>query len=207
VRLISCVVASSSQLCAIIWIIEQRDQEYASFDFLLSSSDISWSYHQLNLVELVSCCVMKIWFKRSFWWSRKCAKLKQLIEKQLIMIKSCKLISDEYMHQTIENQFQLMLRTQQIDTLHLLLKNEKNVILIIKIKFEKSIIFQIAFLMFIFAKTALIIMSLNALKNKQCKKLKNISDWKLFVLNEDSYSSFNITLIHQESFTHHKSSV
>jgi len=100
-----------------------------------------------------------------------------------------------------------MSRTQQIDTFHLLLKNEKNVILIIKIKFEKSIIFQITFLMFISAKTALIIMSLNALKNEQCKKLKNISDCKFFILNEDSHSSFNITLIHQESFTYHKFSV
>ncbi len=80
-------------------------------------------------------------------------------------------------------------------------------ILIIRIKFEKSIIFQIALLMFISAKTALIIMSLNALKNEQCKKLKDISDYKFFVLNKDSHSSFNITLIHQESFTHHKFSV
>jgi len=63
-----------------------------------------------------------------------------------------------------------MSRTQQIDILYLLLKNEKNVILIIKIEFEKSIIFQIALLMFISVKTALIIMSLNALKNEQCKK-------------------------------------
>lgn len=100
-----------------------------------------------------------------------------------------------------------MSRTQQINTLRRLLKNEKNVILIIRIKFEKSIIFQIALLMFISAKTALIIMSLNALKNEQCKKLKDISDCKFFVLNKDSHSSFNITLIHQESFTHHKFSV
>ncbi len=120
------------------------------------------------------------------------------------MIKSCKSISDEYVHQTIENRFQLMSRIQQINTFHLLLKNKKNVILIIRIEFEKSIIFQIALLMFIFAKTALIIMSLNTLKNEQCKKLKDISDCKLFVLNEDSHSSFNIALIHQESFTHHK---
>jgi len=70
------------------------------------------------------------------------------------------------------------------------------VILIIKIKFEKSIIFQIALLIFISAKTALIIMSLNVLKNEQCKKLKDINDCKLFILNKDSYSSFNIALIH-----------
>ncbi len=100
-----------------------------------------------------------------------------------------------------------MSRIQQINTLHLLLKNEKNVIFIIKIEFEKSIIFQIAFLMFIFAKTALIIMSLNTLKNEQCEKLKNISDCKLFILNKNSHSSFNIALIHQESFTHHKFSI
>ncbi len=100
------------------------------------------------------------------------------------------------MHQTIENWFQLMSRTQQINTLYLLLKNKKNVILIIRIEFEKNIIFQIAFLMFISAKTTLIIMSLNALKNEQCKKLKDINDCKFFVLNEDSYSSFNIALIH-----------
>jgi len=56
------------------------------------------------------------------------------------------------------------------------------VILIIKIKFEKSIIFQIAFLMFISAKTALIIMSLNTLKNKQCEKLKNINNCKFYLL-------------------------
>ncbi len=80
-------------------------------------------------------------------------------------------------------------------------------ILIIKIKFEKSIIFQIALLIFISVKTALIIMSLNALKNEQCEKLKDISDCKFFVLNEDNHNSFNIMLIHQESFTHHKFSV
>jgi len=61
--------------------------------------------------------------------------------------------------------------------------------------------------MFIFAKTALIIMTLNALKNEQCEKLKDISDYKFFVLKEDNHSSFNIVLIHQESFTHHKSSI
>ncbi len=61
------VIESSSQLRAIIRVVEQRDQEYASFDFLLLSSDISWLYHQLNLVKLVSCCVMKIWFEHSFW--------------------------------------------------------------------------------------------------------------------------------------------
>jgi hypothetical protein len=81
------------------------------------------------------------------------------------------------------------------------------VIFIIKIKFEKSIIFQIISLMFIFIKTALIIMSLNALKHKQCEKLKNINDCKFFVLNKDSHSSFNIALIHQESFMHDKSSM
>ncbi len=100
-----------------------------------------------------------------------------------------------------------MSRTQQINTLYLLLKNKKNVIFIIRIEFEKSIIFQIALLMFISAKTALIIMSLNALKNEQCEKLKDISDCKFFVLNEDSHSSFNIALIRQESFTHNKSLV
>jgi len=45
------------------------------------------------------------------------------------------------------------------------------------------------------------------LKNEQCEKLKDISDCKFFVLNEDSHSSFNIALIYQEIFTHHKSSV
>ncbi len=39
----------------IIWVVEQRDQEYASFDFLLWSLDILWSYHRLNLVELALC--------------------------------------------------------------------------------------------------------------------------------------------------------
>jgi superfamily II DNA helicase RecQ len=100
-----------------------------------------------------------------------------------------------------------MSRIQQINTFHILLKNEKNVILIIRIEFEKSIIFQIASLMFVLVKTALIIMSLNALKHEQCEKLKDINDCKFFVLNEDSHSSFNIVLIHQESFMHDKSSV
>jgi hypothetical protein len=61
--------------------------------------------------------------------------------------------------------------------------------------------------MFIFAKIALIIISLNALKHKQCEKLKDIDDCKLFVLNEDNHSSFNIVLIHQESFMHDKFSM
>ena len=39
----------------IIWVVEQRDQEYASFNFLLWSLDILWSYHRLNLVELALC--------------------------------------------------------------------------------------------------------------------------------------------------------
>jgi superfamily II DNA helicase RecQ len=112
------------------------------------------------------------------------------------MNKSCKLISDEYVHQTIEDQFELMSRIQQINILCILLKNKKNVIFIIRIEFEKSIIFQIASLMFILVKTALIIMSLNILKHKQCEKLKNINDCKFFVLNENNHSSFNIALIH-----------
>jgi len=193
--LISCIIASLSQLRAIIQVVEQRDQEYASFDFLFLLSDISWLYHWLNLVELVSCCVMKIWFKRSFWWLRKCAKLKQSTEKWLIMIKSCKSISDKYVHQTIENRFQLMSRIQQINTFYLLLKNKKNVILIIRIEFEKSIIFQIALLMFIFAKTALIIMSLNTLKNEQCKKLKDISDCKLFVFVRSQHRASHMSVM------------
>jgi superfamily II DNA helicase RecQ len=123
------------------------------------------------------------------------------------MNKSCELISDEYVHQTIEDRFELMSRIQQIDILCILLKNEKNAIFIIRIEFEKSIIFQITSLMFILIKTALIIMSLNALTHEQCEKLKDISDCKLFILNEDNHSSFNITLIHQESFMHNKSSM
>ena len=46
--------------------------------------------------------------------------------------------------------------------------------------------------MFLLAKITLIIMSLNVLKKKQCEKLKDINDYKLFVLNKDNYINLNI---------------
>ena len=111
------------------------------------------------------------------------------------MNESNELIFSEYINQRIKDRFEFKAKDKQINALRILLKNWNDVILIVRTEFEKSIIFQTTSLMFLLTKTALIIMSLNALKKKQCEKLKNINDYKLFMLNEDSHISSNITLI------------
>lgn len=58
--------------------------------------------------------------------------------------------------------------------------------------------------MFIFIKIILIIMPLKVLKNKQCKKLKKIINYKPFVLNGDSNKFFNFTQIRRKIFIHDK---
>lgn len=114
----------------------------------------------------------------------------------------CRPITCEYIAQRIKDQFGFDPKGQQVDTLQTLLDNQEDVILIARTGFGKSIIFQAAPLMFSPAKTALIIMPLNALEEEQCEKLKAISNCKPFVLNSDSNTSCNIALIRQGSFTH-----
>ena len=53
-------------------------------------------------------------------------------------------------------------------------------------------------------KLAFIIISFNALKKKQYKKLTLLTGCKPFVLNNDSKTSANLTRIRESSFTHDK---
>jgi hypothetical protein len=96
---------------------------------------------------------------------------------------------------TVQERFEFALKQEQVSAMNVLLKEEKDLILIIKIEFEKNIIFQATSLMYVTFKIALIIMSLKTLKKKQCKKLKKITDCASFVLNNDSNKLFNLKRI------------
>ena len=79
---------------------------------------------------------------------------------------------------------------------------KKNLILIMKTNFGKSIVFQTMPFMFFDLKIALIIMSLNALMKKQYQKLNNIKNCKPIVLNNAKYTQKNLSSIRQNKFTH-----
>lgn len=113
-------------------------------------------------------------------------------------------ISKEHIINTIRNRFELTLKSDQVNVIHALLNEKENVILIVKTGFEKSIIFQATSFMYSVIKIALIIMSLKALKEEQCKKLKRIVDCVSFVLDEDSNQSYNLKRIRASVYTHDK---
>ena len=90
----------------------------------------------------------------------------------------------------------------QTDAIRILTHERKDLILIAKTGFGKSIVFQAAPLMFTPVKTALIIMPLKALEEEQCRKLETISGCKPFVLDGDSNNRRNLDLIRDGGFTH-----
>ena len=111
-------------------------------------------------------------------------------------------MNSDHVQNVISSRFDYAPKIQQIDAILHLLSEQKNLILIVKIEFDKSIIFQIASLMYAIYKMILIIMSLKALKAQQCKKLSDIEKCKSFVLNDDSNNHRNLNLIRQRNFTH-----
>ncbi len=70
----------------------------------------------------------------------------------------------------VKNIFEFKIKQKQLNALNIALK--KNVIVIAKTKFKKSLLYQILLFMSLLSKIALIIMSLLVLKNDQYKKLK-----------------------------------
>ena len=78
----------------------------------------------------------------------------------------------------------------------------KNIIVIIKTRFEKSLAFYLISLLFALFKTILIIISLNALLDEQCVKLQRISEYRPFVLNSDNNNLVNVVVIRAGQFTH-----
>ena len=76
--------------------------------------------------------------------------------------------------------------------IEILLEKLKNIILIVKTGFDKSIIFQAASLMFALTKIAMIIMLLKVLKEKQCEKLQRIAGSISFILDSDSNRTANL---------------
>jgi hypothetical protein len=117
-------------------------------------------------------------------------------------MKSIDCIFKKHVVSTVQKRFEFALKHEQVNAMNVLLKEEKDLILIVKIEFKKSIIFQATSLMYATFKIVLIIMSLKMLKKKQCKKLKKIADCASFVLNDDSNKLFNLKRIRQCAFTH-----
>ena len=116
-------------------------------------------------------------------------------------------ITREHIRDVIQNQFGLKAKELQVDAIWALVHNQKDLILIAKTGFGKSIVFQAAPLMYSPIRSALIIMPLNALEEEQCKKLRAITGCKPFVLNGDSNNRSNLELIREGYFTHGKLSI
>lgn len=108
----------------------------------------------------------------------------------------------ERIRNIIHNRFEFVAKVQQIEIIQILLTKKKDLILIVKTKFEKNIIFQISSLLYNIAKIVLIIISLKTLKKKQCIKLKRIENCKSFVLNDDSNKTYDLKRIRQKEFSH-----
>ena len=89
----------------------------------------------------------------------------------------------------IEERFGFTPNKKQINAMHVLLNEKKDLIFIGKTNFEKNIFFQNAFLIYASVKIALIIMPFKTLEDEQCKKLKKITNCVFFVLNGDSNKS------------------
>ena len=114
------------------------------------------------------------------------------------------IISQEHIQQLAGEYFQVELKEKQWEALDVLLNMGKDLILIAKTGFGKSIIFQLLPLVFSPPRTALIIMPLNALLTEQCDKLSRITGCRPFVLNGDSETPGNIKAIREGHFTHGK---
>ena len=101
------------------------------------------------------------------------------------------IITHEHIEIEIERWFKLKLKVKQVNVMIILLIDWKDIILIAKTEFDKSLLFQAAPLMFDSVRVVMIIMLLKALEKKQCEKLQRMTDSRLFILNSDSNETFN----------------
>ena len=103
---------------------------------------------------------------------------------------------------TILSRYGFEPKVEQVDALEELLIEKRDVILIARTGFGKSIIFQAAPLMHDTPRIALIIMPLKALQNQQCQKLNRIDGCTPFVLNGDTNRQANLQAIAGGYYTH-----
>ena len=108
----------------------------------------------------------------------------------------------QYIETIVRYRFGVSAKSAQIDAIEALAFDQKDVILIAKTGFGKSIVFQAVPFVFSTPRSALIIMPLIALEEEQCKKLRDIPGCKPFVLCGDSNNRYNLQQIRQGSFTH-----
>jgi superfamily II DNA helicase RecQ len=113
-----------------------------------------------------------------------------------------RLINRQYIKNAVQQRFGIVAKDTQIDAIETLTYDHRDVILIAKTGFGKSIVFQAVPFIFPTPRSALIIMPLIALEEEQCRKLRDIPDCKPFVLNGDNNNRHNLQLIRQGAFTH-----
>jgi len=87
----------------------------------------------------------------------------------------------------VQTRFNFKTRQKQINKLTQAIID--NLIVIAKINFEKSLLFQATLFIYNISKIVLIIILLLILKNNQYKKLNSISKCKLLMLNNNNNNS------------------
>lgn len=112
------------------------------------------------------------------------------------------IISQDFIAHIAKTYFDVELKEIQYEVLNVLINEVKDMILIAKTGFGKSLTFQLMPLLFSPFRTALIIMPLNALLEEQCDKLSRIPGCQPFVLNGDSKNRTSIAAIRSGQFTH-----
>ena len=119
-------------------------------------------------------------------------------------VKNGAVVTREHIKNIIQTRFGFEAKEKQVDAIYTLTHDEKDLILVAKTGFGKSIIFQAAPLVFASIRTALIIMPIIALETEQCEKLKYIAGCKPFMLNGDTNKPANLDKIRRGDFTHGK---
>jgi len=116
-------------------------------------------------------------------------------------------LEHEKINAQVQEIFNIRLKSQQTTAIHQIRYQRKNLILIVKTDFGKSIMFQAAPLVSDSDNIALILMFLIALKEKQCLKLQAIVNIRLIVLSEDNNTAKNRETIRNEEYTHSRTSL
>lgn len=102
----------------------------------------------------------------------------------------------------IREYFKHLFKKKQVEALQHM--QTENLIVIAKIEFNKSFLFQTALLLHISHQLILIIMLLITLKKKQYKKVNLLKDCQLIVLNNDNNNFITLIEIQEGNFTHDK---
>lgn len=108
--------------------------------------------------------------------------------------------SDEKIRDVVKSIFGFEIKQKQLEALSVALR--KDIIVIAKTGFGKSLLYQAAPFMSSPSSTVLIIMPLLALEDDQCKKLQAIMDCRPFVLKGDTNNPSNLEKIRNGDYTH-----